>query len=548
MSPSIISAGRAKTRPALPVKAAANRLAELIGGPRPRTSERRASEKRYRGLLEAAPDAMVVVNQSGAIVLLNLQAEKQFGYCRDELLGQQVKNIIPEGFAERLVADDLRSAEDAQAQQIGTGIELIGQRKDGSEFPIELMLSPLANADGILVTAAIRDVTERKESERALRRVNRALRALSGGNEVLVRATSEPELLTQMCCVIVELGGYRMAWIGIPQHDAEKSVRPVAWAGERTEHFTEQLQIHWGDDPWGRGTTGRAIRSGEPQISQDVAFDPEMSPWAAHAQEYGVASTATLPLKDDTGVFAVLMIYAAESNAFDVDEFKLLQELASDLAFGIRMLREHSASEALEERWRVSLESTVGAIASTVEMRDPYTAGHQRRVATLAVAIARRMSMSDHDVHGIYLAGIIHDVGKINVPAEILSKPGKLSAIEFQLIQTHSQAGYDIVKGVDFPWPIAQMVLQHHERLDGSGYPQGLKGDAMLGGAKILAVADVVEAMMSHRPYRPALGIALALAEIEKGKGSLFDPAVVDACIELFRRTPFALDQPAGAA
>ena len=150
--------------------------------------------------------------------------------------------------------------------------------------------------------------------------------------------------------------------------------------------------------------------------------------------------------------------------------------------------------------------------------------------------------MSEHDIQGIYLAGIIHDVGKINVPAEILNKPGKLSKLEFQLIQEHAQAGYDIVKGVDFPWPIAEMVLQHHERLDGSGYPQGLKGDAMLAGAKILAVADVVEAMMSHRPYRPALGIDAALAEIEKGKGTLFDPAAVDACVALFRQSGFHFD------
>jgi HD-GYP domain-containing protein (c-di-GMP phosphodiesterase class II) len=335
--------------------------------------------------------------------------------------------------------------------------------------------------------------------------------------------------------VIVDLGGYRMAWIGMAQRDPEKSVRPVAWAGERTEFFSEQMDISWADSLRGRGTIGTAIRDGEPQISQHIATDPRMSPWAALAREYGIAATASLPLKDHSGVFAVLVIYAVEPNAFDADELRLLQELASDLSFGIGAIRERTGRELSDQRWRTSLEATVGAIASTVEMRDQYTAGHQQRVAKLAVAVARRLSMSEHDIQGIYLAGIIHDVGKISIPAEILSKPGKLSEIEFQLIKTHAQAGYDIIKGVEFPWPIAQLVLQHHERLDGSGYPQGLRGDAMLGGAKILAVADVVEAMMSHRPYRPALGIDVALAEIEKGKGTLFDPEAVDACVSLFQ-------------
>ena len=156
--------------------------------------------------------------------------------------------------------------------------------------------------------------------------------------------------------------------------------------------------------------------------------------------------------------------------------------------------------------------------------------------------IAGEMGLPEDQARGIFLAGLIHDIGKINVPAEILSKPGKLTELQYQLIQAHAEASYDIVKGVDFPWPIAETVRQHHERLDGSGYPRGLSGDAILPEAKILAVADVVEAMMSHRPYRPARGIEAALAEVEKGKGSLYDTAAVDACVALFRHKGFAFD------
>jgi len=214
----------------------------------------------------------------------------------------------------------------------------------------------------------------------------------------------------------------------------------------------------------------------------------------------------------------------------------------SDLAYGVGVLRDRGAHESLERRWRTSLEATVTAIASTVEARDPYTAGHQRRVAQLSVAIGRKMAIPDDDLQDLYLAAAIHDVGKIVVPAELLSKPGKLSEPEFQLIQGHAQAGYNIVKNIDFPWPVPEMIRQHHERLNGSGHPRGLKGDALLAGAKILMVADVVEAMMLHRPYRVALGLEAALAEIEKGRGILFDPAAVDACIALFREGGFHFD------
>jgi HD-GYP domain-containing protein (c-di-GMP phosphodiesterase class II) len=193
-----------------------------------------------------------------------------------------------------------------------------------------------------------------------------------------------------------------------------------------------------------------------------------------------------------------------------------------------------------EEILRKSLEESIQAISDTVEMRDPYTAGHQRRVAKLAVAMANDLGLPKDEIHGIQLAAGIHDLGKIRVPAELLTRPGKLTDIEFSLIKTHAQAGYDILKGIEFPWPIANMVLQHHERLDGSGYPQGLKGDQILAGSRILAVADVLETMASHRPYRPALGIDLALKEIERGRGTVYDPAVVDACLKLFRQERFA--------
>ncbi len=188
-----------------------------------------------------------------------------------------------------------------------------------------------------------------------------------------------------------------------------------------------------------------------------------------------------------------------------------------------------------------ALEATVQAMAFTIETRDPYTAGHQRRVTRLACAIAEEMTLPEHKIEGLRMAGDLHDIGKISVPAEILSKPGPISEVEYNVIKTHPQVGYEILKTIEFPWPIAQIVHQHHERMNGSGYPLGLRGKKILLEARILAVADVVEAMATHRPYHPAQPIEMALDEISDNKGKLYDPDVVEACLRLFKKKGFKL-------
>jgi putative two-component system response regulator len=189
-----------------------------------------------------------------------------------------------------------------------------------------------------------------------------------------------------------------------------------------------------------------------------------------------------------------------------------------------------------------AMQGIVHAMVLTIESRDPYTAGHQQRVTQLASALAQEMGLSEKEVEGVKMASLIHDIGKISIPAEILSKPGKLTEIEFSLVKTHAQAGYEILKDIEFSWPIAQIVRQHHERLDGSGYPLGLKDKKILLEAKLIGVADVVEAMASHRPYRPGLGIEKALEEISQKKGILYSPEVADICIKLFTEKGFKFE------
>jgi putative nucleotidyltransferase with HDIG domain len=205
-----------------------------------------------------------------------------------------------------------------------------------------------------------------------------------------------------------------------------------------------------------------------------------------------------------------------------------------------RMQAEEKLQQTLKSL-RKAVGTTIQVLVSAVESRDSYTAGHQSRSANLACAIATEMGLAQEKIEGIRMAGIIHDIGKLSIPAEILSKPSKLTEIEFSLIKEHSRSGYEMLKDVESPWPLAEIVFQHHERMNGSGYPRNLKGNEILMESQILAVADVVEAMASHRPYRPTLGIKAALEEITKNKGILYAAAVADACLRLFREKGYQL-------
>jgi GAF domain-containing protein len=391
------------------------------------------------------------------------------------------------------------------------------------------------------------DITQRKLDVVALQRANRALKTLSAGNEALVRATNESELLQAICRAIVDKGGYRMASVGYPRNDPDKTIAPMAWAGVEDGYLTS-IRHTWADNELGQRPIARALRSGKVEIARGVGGDPAFTPVKDLVARPGYLSNLALPLLDGTQIIGAMSIYTSEADAFDDAEVLLLKELADDLTYGITTLRTREERDRIahahkhhEAILRKSLEDSIQAIAATVEMRDPYTSGHQKRVAELAVALAREMGLSEERIHGLHLASVVHDLGKISVPAEILVKPGKLTPIEFMLVKGHAQAGYEILKDINFPWPIATIVWQHHERLDGSGYPQGLKGDDILLESRIMAVADVVEAMASHRPYRPTLGIDVALQEIERGRGIQYDAAVADACLKLFRDGRYVL-------
>jgi putative two-component system response regulator len=216
-------------------------------------------------------------------------------------------------------------------------------------------------------------------------------------------------------------------------------------------------------------------------------------------------------------------------------ELRLQRVLKERIILAERNKAEEENKQALQKLRKI-ITGTIYAMAMTIEIRDPYTAGHQRRVASLSRAIGKELCLSPLQIEGLGMAGVIHDIGKISIPSEILSKPGHLNELEYEIMKTHPQVGHDILKSIEFPWPLAEITAQHHERLDGSGYPLGLKENEIIFEAKILSVADVLEAMASHRPYRAAKGIDFALDEISKRRGTAFDPQVTDVCLYLFNK------------
>lgn len=489
-----------------------------------------------RSAIDASLDPLVTISVMGKITDANDATARMTGIPRVQLAGCDFASLFTQ-------PDDARASYmEVLRNGYVNNYPLAIRRGDGEIrdvlYNASVYHDELGHVAGVF--AAARDVTELKNTERALQRINRALKALSAGSQVMIHAVMEEQLLNSMCQVAID-AGYRMAFIGFKENDANRTVRLAAWAGQGSG-FIETAKFTWGEDAYGGGCTGGAIKTGIPQQIGDAWNDPRALPWREDFKMRGYRSCVSLPLRNATGVFGVLTMYGPEPRTVDNDEMKLLVQLSEELAYGIGAMRARREHDISTKRLQQSMEATVQALSATLEMRDPYTAGHQRRVSQLAVALARRLQLPAERIQGVYLAGLIHDIGKIKVPSEILSKPGRLSPLELELVRAHVEAGYEILKNIDFPWPIADMVRQHHERMDGSGYPHRVKGEDILLESRILAVADVVEAISAHRPYRAALGEDLAVREIEIGRGTIYDADVVDACLALLREGGFHFD------
>ena len=368
-----------------------------------------------------------------------------------------------------------------------------------------------------------------------------ALLAHSEAITALARAVSEQELISDVCKAIASQDPYVLAWVGIAENDAGKTVRFLGSYGSELKYLKD-IVVSWdANKPSGQGPGGLCIRSGQSVVVDDVESDMSYSPWLERANKSNIRSVIGVPIKDafDRPI-ATLLVYSRLPHSFGEIEQKLFENFAKEIGFGLSALKKQRLlQEVIEKKDRAeealsnALRATIEAMSKTMEWRDPYTAGHQKGVAMIAAAIANQLGWSEEDKQAVYLAGLVHDIGKIAVPSEILTKPSRLSPLEMQMVKGHVDAGFNILKDVPFPWPIAEMVLQHHERLDGSGYPNKLTDKQICIGAKVLAVADTIEAMSTHRPYRAALGLKAALENIRLAAGKTLDRSVVEATLRL---------------
>jgi PAS domain S-box-containing protein/putative nucleotidyltransferase with HDIG domain len=457
----------------------------------------RESETQFREMFNDAPIGYHELDNEGRVTRINCTELAMLGYSAEEMLGRHVWEFVDEkDIARKAVLDKL-----AGTLSQGRNIERNYCRKDGTRIPVLIQDLLLRDKDGKItgIRTTLQDITEQKQAEEWLLRersmVDRIMKTSPAGITVVDRegkivfANKRAEEIFCLSKDEITQRGYSTSEWHITDFDGNAFPE-------------EQLPF------------SQVMNTGNPVYGVRHAI--ELS-----GRQRVFLSINGAPIFDEHGHICDVV--------FTIDDITKYRQAEEKIQQNIKQLEK-------------SMGDTIKAMSMVVETRDPYTAGHQDKVARLAAAIAKKMNLQDEAIRGIQMAGVIHDIGKMYIPADILSKPSKLSSIEMQLINTHSQAGYDIMKDVEFPWPVARIILEHHERMDGSGYPYGRSNNDILLEARIIAVADVVDAMASHRPYRPALGLENALKEIEENKGLLYDTDAVDACLMLFREEGFQLE------
>lgn len=483
-------------------------------GARPATTHipRRSTALDDLRLIADQGDVIYQTTPDGVIEWVAENVVDLFGWSPEQLVGTQVLALVHPDDLDRVQIERERLyAEDTAVDGLACRI----RSADGRYRHVTIRARPFHDATGEIVGsfAAIRDEHEATSTLRALS-------TLSRGNGVLVRARDEQELLEEMCRTVVEAGSYALAWYGRAIDDEQRTVAAVARAGELSG-YVDEVTITWNDSTTGRGPTGTAIRTGTTQVQQSFD-DPDYEPWKEVAESRGFRSSISLPVVVDGKVDGALMVYAYDVHAFDDQSRGLLEDLAADVGYGIERIRD---AEQLTE----ALKSSVLVLAAAVEARDPYTAGHQSHVGVLAEAIGRELGLDDDRIQGLVLGASIHDLGKISISHSTLGKTGELDDSEWEVLKAHPTTGWTIANRFPWPWPIAEMIHQHHERMDGTGYPRGLAGDEILLESRIIAVADLYEAMANDRPYRTAPGAGRAIAVLHEGRGTLFDAGVIDA-------------------
>lgn len=497
------------------------------------------AHREWQAAFDAVTDPIFLYDEAYRVIRANRAYADRAGMAFKDFIGKPYFEIFPK--LRQPIIDSVQNLEQCMAKselRLNTGEIFLSRNfpvyDEASEYQFSLHI--------------LEDVTQVRQAEKSVRRTRQALKVVSACIRDMSQAKDESEMLQTVCRVAVESGSYRLAWVGNAEHDESKTVRPVASHGYK-KGLAQLPHVTWDDTGSGQGPMGIAIRTGKTCVAQDIINDPKFGFWHSYAAQNNLASAVGLPLYSGGNAWGGLVLGLDEAFAFSEEEVAVLEVLSASVTFGVAAFRiraEHKASMQ-EHTQRIDglrniFENIIVALGAAIEKRNPYAIGHQRRVAAIGMALALEMGLPEEQAYGVRLAGLVHDVGDIQVSDEILGKTGELTEDERMQIEHHSQAGYDILREINLPWPIAQAVLQHHERVDGSGYPNGLKGDKILLEAKILAVAETIEVVAyEQRDGRPRLGIPAALAEVERNKGTLFDEVVVDAALRLFREKKYSV-------
>jgi HD-GYP domain-containing protein (c-di-GMP phosphodiesterase class II) len=348
-------------------------------------------------------------------------------------------------------------------------------------------------------------------------------------SQILTTARKEKDIYQKFCDNLVKIDDYSLAWISNLNYK-ENKIETAARSGPCNDCILSM------ENSMKNIVSSQSVKTIKPVIIRNIKnYEIIKSPDKEELLKE-CPSFISLPIRfENKTVVGYLNICSTQKDPFNNSEVKLLNEITKHIAIGVKSLRYEEELIKKDEKYKKILYQVIDSIVIISERRDFYTSGHQNRVAILSSSIAKKMNLDKSLIEGIYITSLMHDIGKIAIPLSILSKPTHLSQGELMIIRNHPMEGFDILNGIEFPWPVSSIILQHHERINGSGYPSGLGGKDILLEAKILAVADVIEAMSAHRPYRPALGLNKAIAEIIKNKGILYDSDVVEACLKVLR-------------
>ena len=433
-------------------------------------------------------DSLILLDREGNITNINNATLDLSGYGKNELKGESIALLFKEKYFKNILLDSIIKGEIIKNYELGLNT------KRGNNITVLFSSSAMMDeAGGIAgIICLVKDIIERKKIEENIKKAKDELQMMIDSVPAMIYYIDIENRVVRTNKELADL--------------LKMSIKRLI--GQKIEDLFSKEQVE------------RMKKD-----SQEIIFTGKAKKNIIELYDLSKGTkwviTDKIPYKDKEGKVIGIVCLSKDITAQKQSEQKLQQSY---------------------QELKKTMDKTISTISKIIEAKDPYTAGHQRRVSQLAVAMAKKLKYSQDKIEGVKIASLIHDIGKIGLPFEILSKPGKLEDEEFKLIERHSQIGYSILKTINFSYPVAQIVLQHHERLNGSGYPNHLRGDEILPEAKILGVADVVEAMSSHRPYRPSLGINLALKEINQNKGILYGPEEVDACLRLFKEKGFKFE------